>query len=251
MAENTMDYQTMLADMEAKKTVLEQAISSLRAAIAIGALGQPGDIQAGTIHAASISMGGAMELPVGALLNKSVPAAIKLYLSTIRKKQTTQQIAVALKAGGVGSTPSDFETIVAGGLHRLKVAGEVLRFPDGWGFAAHYPDHIRKAISQNNKPSKKKTKKVAKIKAQPKNGPEKKVKAQVVPITKSAGLVQRIESILKADKGRSFTPAEIAKIFEVDGRTAAMTLGRMAAKGRIEKAGNGTYRAPGGLPKTA
>ena len=239
MAENIMDYQTMLAYMEDRKAAWEQPIVSLNAANAVDT---SGEVPLGSLSTGSPSME-PVELPRGAFLNKSLPAAIKLYLSAIRKKQTTAQITSALKEGGVETTASNFETVVVGALHRLKIAKEVLRFKDGWGFADYYPDHIRKAISEDKKPSRKKAKKAVKGKAQAKKEPEKKVKAQVVPITKSAGLVQRIESTLKADKGRSFTPAEIAKIFEVDVRTATMTLGRMAAKGRIEKAGNGTYWA--------
>jgi hypothetical protein len=39
-------------------------------------------------------------------------------------------------------------TFVAGALFRLKQSGEVLRFKDGWGLAALYPDLIRKAASE-------------------------------------------------------------------------------------------------------
>ena len=107
MAENMMDYQTMLADMEAKKAVLEQAIASLKAAIVAGALGRSGEVPPGSFSAGSSSME-PVELPVGAFLNKSVPAAIKLYLSAVKKKQTTQQITTALKEGGVESIASNF-----------------------------------------------------------------------------------------------------------------------------------------------
>lgn len=241
MAENIMDYQTMLADMESKKAVLEQAIASFRAAIAAGALGQPGEMQAGTINPASISMGGSMELPVGALLNKSLPAAIKLYLSTIRKKQTTPQIAAALRAGGVETLAADFETVVAGSLHRLKLAGEVLRFPDGWGYAEHYPDHIRKAISQDSKPKKKK--KTGKAKSKVKK--ETTAKAKVVPI--AGALEQKIEKILKATT-MVLNSTDIAQMINANPTGVLLTMGRMAAKGTIEKFGNG-YRIPGGVKK--
>lgn len=236
MAENMTDYQSLLADMEAKKAVLEQAIASLRAAMAAGALGQAGDVQI-MPQTATMSMGGAMELPVGALLNKSVPAAIKLYLSTIRKKQTTPQIAAALRAGGVETLAADFETVVAGALHRLKLAGEVLRFPDGWGYAEHYPDHIRKAISQDNKPNKK-TKKTgkAKSKSKAKTKNESTAKAQVVPIT--GGLEQRIQGVLARTES-PLSSAEIAQLLKANPTGVLLTLGRMGAKGKVKKVGKG------------
>jgi len=239
MAENIVDYQTLLADMETKKNILEHAITSLRAAIAAGALGRPGDLPPGTIPAGSPfspAGGSAMDLPVGAFLNKSVPAAIKLYLSTIRKKQTTQQIAMALKEGGVESTADDFEKLVAGSLHRLKIAKEVLRFPDGWGYAEHYPEHIRKAISEETKPNRKKAKKTSKSKTKKETSD---AKPKVVPI--GGGLEKRILEVLNHAPS-ALGSTEIAKILNVNPTGTLLTLGRMAAKGTAEKAGNG-YRA--------
>jgi hypothetical protein len=226
----------MLADMEAKKAVLEQAIASLKAAIAAGALGRPGEVPPGLFSAGSPSTE-PVELPVGAFLNKSVPAAVKLYLSAVKKKQKAHRIAAALKEGGMESTAANFETVVVGALHRLKTAGEVLRFKDGWGLTEHYPDHIRRAILQEKKPVRKKTKKVAKSKAKKESGE----KAQIVPIIQ--GLEQRITTVLKTGAEKSFAPAEIAKTLEVNVKGVVLALGRMAAKGRAEKFGNG-YRTP-------
>ena len=242
MAENMMDYQTMLADMEAKKAVLEQAIASLKAAIAAGALGRSGEVPMGSFSVGSPSME-PVELPVGAFLNKSLPAAIKLYLSAVKKKQTTQQITTALKEGGVESIASNFETVVVGALHRLKMAKEVLRFKDGWGFADYYPDHIRKAVSQAKKPTRKNAKKVAKAKGKKVTGQ----KAQVVPITQ--GLEQRIETILKSQNEKPLPAAEIAKILEANVAGVALALGRMHRKGKAEKCGDGKYRARGEIQK--
>jgi hypothetical protein len=242
MAENIMDYQTLLADMEAKKAVLEQAISALRAAIAAGALGQPGEIPLGSFSTGP--MGGSVDLPVGAFLGKSLPAAVRLYLLTIRKKQTTSQIATALKEGGVETTADNFEQVVAGALFRLKHAGEVLRFPDGWGFAEHYPERIRKAVTQEPKKLMRKrlTKKgkatMAKIK---KEQPAKVSSTVVIPINN--GLEKRIEAVLKSDSSKSFNAGEIATTLDVGTKGVILALGRMAAKNTAEKCGDGKYRA--------
>lgn len=238
MATDKVDYAVILADAEAKKAALEAYIISLRNALAMGALGQSGDISIEP-STGSLSMGGAsVELPVGAFLNKSVPAAIKLYLSAVRKKQTTEQIAAALKEGGIETTASNFLTVVAGSLHRLKIAKEVLRFKDGWGFADHYPEHIRKGISQESKPARKKPKKTAKAKG-------KKVaviKASiVVPITE--GLEHRIEKFLNSDKNKPFSAVEIAGALGANSKAVSMMLGRMAVKNKAEKCDGGTYRA--------
>ena len=110
-----MNYEIMLADMEAKKVTLEKAIESLKDAIAAGVLGQPGGI------------------PTGAFLNKSIPVAIKLYLGATKKKQTGPQIAMALKKGGIESRSDNFGNVVMVTLNRLKRSGELLCLKGGWG----------------------------------------------------------------------------------------------------------------------
>ena len=40
------------------------------------------------------------------------------------------------------TTAANWEATVTGALHRLKAAGAVLRFKDGWGLADHYPDSL-------------------------------------------------------------------------------------------------------------
>jgi hypothetical protein len=232
------EWAAMLADAEAKKVALDELISSIKKAMALGAVGRPGDI---TIQpsAGSLVMGQPIDLPVGAFMNKSLPAAIKLYLSAVKKKQTTQQIAAALKEGGVETTASNFEPVVTGALWRLK-GKEVLRFKDGWGLAEHYPEHIRKSVSQGKRsPGKKKTKRTPKTKSKKDASPKASV---VVPISK--GLEQRIETVLKSDTDKSFSPAEIAKLLNVNIKGVPLALGRMAVKHMAEKCGDGKYRAP-------
>ena len=93
------------------------------------------------------------ELPVGAFLNKSVPEAIELYLSSVRQKQTGRQVADALKAGGLESKAKKFDNAVNTALHRLMKAGKVLRFSDGWALARFYPPHIRTSAQASPKTS--------------------------------------------------------------------------------------------------
>jgi len=233
MGTEKVDYATILADAEAKRAALEVYITSLKTAMAAGALGQPGEMPV-----SFATTGEPMDLPRGALLNKSIPAAIKLLLATTKKKQKSQQIATALKEGGMESMAANFETVVVGALHRLKAAGEVLRFKDGWDLAAHYPEHIRKAVSQEKKPTRKQPKKSAKLKG--KKGSAAKASI-VVPITE--GLEHRIETVLKSNKDKQFSSEEIAMKLGTLVKTVSMSLGRMAAKHKAEKCDGGTYRA--------
>jgi hypothetical protein len=166
MAQKEIDFNELIANLEDKKKALEAVITSVKAANALGALGPirfprlAGDT---TSLAAPVPNAESIELPVGALSSKSLPDAIKLYLSAIRKKQTNKEIEIGLKEGGVETTAKNFSTSVGGALFRLRKAGDVLRFKDGWGLSEHYSDHLRSKLSQDNKPAaKKKTRKVTK-----------------------------------------------------------------------------------------
>jgi hypothetical protein len=147
MASEKFDSAEFLALLEARRAALDALISSYRAALSIGALGPAGDDMNGSF-AMGTTTSGLVDLPHGAFLGKSIPLAIKDYLTAARKKQSVRDIAVALREGGVETTAKNFETTVTGALHRLKDAGEVLRFPDGWALAQFYPEGLRARISK-------------------------------------------------------------------------------------------------------
>jgi hypothetical protein len=150
MAQETLDYSVLLADAKAKRAALDAFIASLENAQALGALGQAGSVASGSLSTPS---GPGVELPLGALMGKSVSAAIKLYLHACKKKQTVREIATALKEHGVESTSKNFEIIVYNTLRILKKAGTVLQFKDGWGLAELYPESIRSRLSQSQESS--------------------------------------------------------------------------------------------------
>lgn len=174
-SEKTVDV-TQLAVWKAKHAALGRLIESYEEAERIGALGglfDPTDMSNGFVGG-SIAAGAAVfagagtvatmptELPVGAFLNMSIPEAIRLYLSAVKRKQTAREIAAALKDGGMESTAANWETTVTGALHRLKTTGHVLRFKDGWGLADFYPDSLRARIAKEAKPKKFKIKRTKK-----------------------------------------------------------------------------------------
>jgi hypothetical protein len=151
MASEKFDFAEFLAVLEAKRAALDALIGSYRAAMSIGALGQPGDVTI-SIPAGSLSLSGsapttAIDLPQGALLGLSIPAAIKLLLSAARRKLTTREITAGLKDGGVESTSKFFENTVTTALHRLKASGDVLKFNDGWALAEFYPESLRSRLA--------------------------------------------------------------------------------------------------------
>jgi hypothetical protein len=189
MAQENVDYSyaALLADARAKRDAWEAVIDSLEKALAMGS-GAPGAVSGSQ---AGFSGGAAVELPLGALMGKSVSNAIKIYLSACKKKQTAREIETALKEGGVESTSKNFDIIVSNTLRSLKKAGTVLQFKDGWGLAELYPESIRSRIAQQeNSPKKKassKKKKAARktAKAKAKNDtvppPPKEPKVQEMP----------------------------------------------------------------------
>ena len=133
-------YETAL---RAKVTVWQAALDAYLAAKAID--GPVGDIANGGTSTPVVSSA-AFDLPVGALRKKSVPDAIMLYLAAGHRKQTNKEIANGILAGGLETGAKNMEASVAATLFRLKKAGGVLRFADGWDLAEHYPDHIRKKL---------------------------------------------------------------------------------------------------------
>lgn len=236
-----VDYTSILADIDAKIGALESARESIKAARASGALGPQSDIPE---SGSGYSLGVSYELPRGALLGKSIPAAIKLYLDAIKKKQTIKQIAQALKEGGVESTSDNFDNIITGSLNRLKVAKEVLRFKDGWGLSEQYPGHLRKALSQDQKSTSTRANK-RKRTASSKKTKNPRAARPANTKGKSEGLEQRIYAVLSSDKTKSFSAKEIAKHLQIEKAGAvSLALGRMAAKGKAKKCGSGMYQAP-------
>ena len=156
-SEKMTDALPSVADIDTKIAALQALRASLVAAHAAGALGQPTDVSSMSLsgrQALPAATGTPIDLPRGSLLGKSVPAAIRLYLSAARQKKTTREIATALKQGGVESLAGNFETTVTSALHRLKTAAEVLRFDDGWALAEFYSDSIRSRMAREAKPAK-------------------------------------------------------------------------------------------------
>jgi hypothetical protein len=212
-AENT-DSSKFLDVLRAKRAALDTLISAYETAQALGALGQPGDVSSFSGNGIS---GEAVELPVGAFLGKSIPAAIKLYLSAVKKKQTIKEISKALQDGGVETTASNFETVVTGALNRLKGATEVLRFKDGWGLSEHYNEALRARLAQNQKPNRKTKPK--------KNKAKSKIKTESKP-----GLEKTIQEELK---GGGKELKELAEKLGKSNSIVALALGRMQKKGLV------------------
>jgi hypothetical protein len=236
-----IDYSSILNDMKAKRSALDVSIAGLEAALASGALGQPSELPPEAAPGVSQStIGGSIELPVGAFSNKSVPAAIKLYLAAVKRKQTNTEITHALRQGGLESTAESFSSIITTALNRLRVAGEVLRFKDGWGLAEHYNESLRARLAQNQKPVRK-AKKKARAKAK-RSSAEKIANAKpVLVVNESQGPQAVIAKYVSEKEGKRITTAEVASALNMRPQTVALILAKLSHLRGINKNADGSF----------
>jgi hypothetical protein len=236
MADNeqkTLDYVAFLADLEAKRAALDQAIASLRAVMAGGALANVGatvplsDLSAG-IH------GG--DVPVGAFLGKSIPEAAKLCLQIIKKKLTSREIAEALKKGGIETISKNFSLIVHSILMRSArsgASGIVKLDRSHWGLAEWYPSSMRTSVPLNQTKSKKRQNPKPKAPKSKADTP-KQSEAETIP--------EKIWEVLNKP-GAELSAQEIADKVGTKSNVAAMLLGQLIRQESAEKTANGKYRA--------
>ena len=86
-------------------------------------------------------------------------------MSAARRKLTTGEIVTALKEGGIETTSANFFNTVYTALQRLKMAGTVLKFNEGWALAEFYPENLRNRLAERDaKPAKPKAKQRGKVK---------------------------------------------------------------------------------------
>ena len=247
MAIENINYAAILADMKTKRSALDASISALEVALGAGALGQTSGDAISLTDSVSASLGSApVELPVGAFLGKSLKAAIKLYLSAVKKKQTVTEIAAALKAGGVESTSLKFESVVKSSLANLKADGDVLRFKDGWALAEYYNQSIRKHLADNGKTNGKRTAKKAHKKKPPKAS--KRVAVETEPVSaprmesSQVGAQSTIEGYYATHAGRELSAQEVANALGLRVQTVGLICAKLAHAGKLEKTLAGNFR---------
>jgi hypothetical protein len=223
------DFQVVIRILQEKKALIDAAIQSVMAAS--GAFFPGAEGSAYSFAGPSAGDSQPVELPRGALLGKSIPGAVKLYLSAKAKKQTTKEITVALREGGVESTSDNFEGVITGALHRMKTNGEVLQFKDGWALAEFYPAHIRASLSHGPGTSRKRSKRADK----------KKSKSVPKPAKPAENLDEKIEAFTTNRQGQWITFRDVLTAFpDLSRQAASSALGRVAKK-RGWKAENGKY----------
>jgi len=233
------EWDSFLAAVDAKITALQALRASYVTAVSLGAFGGGGDLSVLGSGVPSGPIGAPLELPRGALLGKSLPAAITLYLSAVKQKKTIREIATALKDGGVESTSGNFENIVTGALNRLKRSGQVLRFKDGWSLAEFYPDNLRAKFeaAAEAKPKKKAAKN-----GKAKRSATKSAEGRRADATAKSKADMIIE-FLTAHQGTAYSSSDLAAAVKLPAVGFGIVLMHMQKAGKIQKLDDGTYRA--------
>lgn len=244
MSTEPVDYTAILGDLEAKKAALEHTIASFRQAMALGALGQMTATD-GTVSSLSVPSMSGGEVPAGAFLSKSIPDATRLYLEIVKKKQTTQEIADALRKGGMESTSKDFVGTVYAGLTRARRSPNsgIVKVGKHWGLTSWWPKGVVSAGSAQAA-KKKKNRKPAKVAhLQPKQtvatGPQ-----IVNQSAQNKSASERILELLHTKPGIGFVTREITEKLGLKATATPLTLANLVRSHKVEKTPDGRYTVP-------
>lgn len=137
MSTEPINYDAVIADLEAKKAHLESTIAALRAIAGLGNLGMnptPNGPGSGASDNGKIAP--------DAFLGKSIPDAAKVHLANVRRKLSTQELMDAMEAGGLpGSKYSVVYSILR---RRENQIGDIINIKGDWGLADWYPNRTKK-----------------------------------------------------------------------------------------------------------
>jgi hypothetical protein len=253
MSNKMLDYAAILADLEAKRAALDNTIAAFRNAIVHGTLGEIGEIPASadgtmatTLSPFSASGG---EVPAGAFLGKSIPDATKLYLEIVKKKQTSTEIAEALRKGGMETNSKNFPQMVHSVLDRARKApnaGIVKLDRSHWGLATWYPPSLLAGGSYQGRGNGRKKRKGKTAKVQVKTLTAKTIDAPVwkppAPVTPEAKgkANDRALDYLRSDHGEH-SLADVGTHLGMGVKGARLILGKLVKAGKVRISAPGLY----------
>ncbi len=135
MGTQPIDYEAVIADIEAKIEHLQATLAGIRAVAGMSGLGTaptPG----------TPTGGGGGKIAPDAFFGKSIPEATVIHLGNVRQKLSTQALMDALEAGGLPK--SKYNTVYAILRRRESQVGDLINMQGEWGLAAWYPNHVKK-----------------------------------------------------------------------------------------------------------
>jgi hypothetical protein len=127
MSTNPIDWEAVIADLEAKKAQLDSAIQAIRGISNLGVL-------AGTIPTAQNGT-----VPPDAFLGMSIPEATKKLLGIVRKRLATPDIVRMLSQGGLPEPA--YNTAYAVLRRRQQQVGDIININGDWGLREWTPGY--------------------------------------------------------------------------------------------------------------
>lgn len=126
-----INYEAVLADLEARKVQLDSAIVAIKMIMAQGG-------------SSPSPNGGGSSTSTGPsdFLGMSIPEATKKYLTASRQKRSTQDVMKALEAGGLPA--SKYTTVYSILRRREKQVGDIINMQGDWALSEWYPNYRKK-----------------------------------------------------------------------------------------------------------
>lgn len=141
--EPKIDYEAVLADLEAKKAAIEYAIEGVRVALGLGTVAV---LQKPTSSKPIM----AADIAPDAFFQMSIGDAVKKYLAMVKGPRGMKEILDALERGGMVHRSKNFYTTVHASLaRREEQQGDLVRVKRKWALAEWYPG--RKQTRQQGK----------------------------------------------------------------------------------------------------
>lgn len=140
-----IDYKAVLADLIAKRDVLNQSIAGISAL-----LGQPTDAMTKVGPTANPVATGSGRTETTCIrdhdfFGMGVAEAAAKFLGMTKKPQSTQEILEALNAGGLTHSSKNFYNTVYTSLKRREEQdGDIIQVNKKWGLAAWFPGYRKK-----------------------------------------------------------------------------------------------------------
>jgi hypothetical protein len=134
-----IDYEAVIADLEAKIAHLQATLAGIKVVAGMSGLG--------VAPPPSSPTGGGNPIVNGkpapdAFLGKSIPEAAKMYLTSQRRKLSTQELMDAMEAGGLPG--SKYQTVYAILRRRENQVGDIVNIKGDWALAEWYPNYTKK-----------------------------------------------------------------------------------------------------------
>lgn len=188
-----VDYDAVLADLQAKRDQIDAAIAAIN--LIKGAGGGASFVSGNT---------GTVVAP-NAFFTMGIGEAARKYLEMVKGKQTVAQIARALEQGGM--PPLKINTVYAALRRREAVNRDIIRLGEEWGLKEWY-SNVALPKTRMFKP---------KLKAKPKTSTDKPKATSGSSQTKSIRMVDAVEKIL-TDAGKALHANDLVEGLKKFGR---------------------------------